>query len=68
MSLPASEIEVHVLQATKSIQEWAKMYDISEAKMAWYVPSEKGKELVEALLKKFLFPVVESLKNKNMDR
>ncbi|VDP01673.1 unnamed protein product [Heligmosomoides polygyrus] len=44
------------------------MYDISEAKMAWYVPSEKGKELVEALLKKFLFPVVESLKNKNMDR
>ncbi|KAK6015019.1 hypothetical protein OSTOST_19564 [Ostertagia ostertagi] len=49
-------------------QEWGKMYDIAEAKMAWYVPGEKGKELVEALLKKFLFPVVESLKDKNMDR
>ncbi|PIO71577.1 hypothetical protein TELCIR_06521 [Teladorsagia circumcincta] len=50
------------------IREWGKMYDMSEAKMAWYVPGEKGKELVEALLKKFFFPVVESLKNKNMDR
>ncbi|VDO28298.1 unnamed protein product [Haemonchus placei] len=50
------------------VREWGRMYEMAEAKMAWYVPSEKGKQLVEALLNKFLFPVVESLKDENMDR
>ncbi|WKY03235.1 hypothetical protein Q1695_004743 [Nippostrongylus brasiliensis] len=50
------------------IREWGKQYDMSEVKMAWYVPGAKAKALVEELLKKFLFPVVESLKNKDMDR
>ncbi|VDL79910.1 unnamed protein product [Nippostrongylus brasiliensis] len=49
-------------------EEWGKQYDMSEVKMAWYVPGAKAKALVEELLKKFLFPVVESLKNKDMDR
>uniref|UniRef100_A0A158PC00 BLM10_mid domain-containing protein n=1 Tax=Angiostrongylus cantonensis TaxID=6313 RepID=A0A158PC00_ANGCA len=50
------------------IREWSKVYDFCETKMAWHVPNDKSKELVEALLTKFLFPTVESLKNKDMDR
>ncbi|VDM53878.1 unnamed protein product [Angiostrongylus costaricensis] len=50
------------------IREWSKVYNFRETKMAWHVPNEKSKELVEALLTKFLFPTIESLKNKDMDR
>ncbi|VDN33023.1 unnamed protein product [Cylicostephanus goldi] len=50
------------------VREWATLYDLQNAKMAWYVPGEPGKKLVKSLLEKFVFPVADSLRDEKMDR
>ncbi|KHJ93631.1 hypothetical protein OESDEN_06452, partial [Oesophagostomum dentatum] len=50
------------------VREWGKLHDLRESKMAWYVPGEKAKQMVKDILMKFLFPVVDSLRNATMDR
>ncbi|KAK6750531.1 hypothetical protein RB195_002481 [Necator americanus] len=50
------------------VREWGQLYGLKESKMAWYVPGEEGKGMVKLLLEKFVFPIVESLRDVNMDR
>ncbi|RCN49068.1 hypothetical protein ANCCAN_04813 [Ancylostoma caninum] len=50
------------------VREWARLHDLRESEMAWYVPGEKAKELVKSLLEKFVFPFVSSLRDAKMDR
>ncbi|KIH68823.1 hypothetical protein ANCDUO_00837 [Ancylostoma duodenale] len=49
-------------------EEWARLHDLRESEMAWYVPGEKAKGLVKSLLEKFVFPIVDSLRDAKMDR
>ncbi|VDM65588.1 unnamed protein product [Strongylus vulgaris] len=50
------------------VREWGTLHDLQQSKMAWYVPGEKGKELVKLLLRKFVFPVVDLLRDEKLDR
>ncbi|VDO30961.1 unnamed protein product [Haemonchus placei] len=50
------------------IREWSRLYKLDEMKMAWHIPSEKGKAVIEEILKKFLFPIVDEIMALPVDR
>ncbi|KAK6055434.1 hypothetical protein COOONC_07063 [Cooperia oncophora] len=48
--------------------EWSRLYKLEEMKMAWHIPTERGKAVIEEILKKFLFPVMDEIMAAQMDR
>ncbi|KAK6750530.1 hypothetical protein RB195_002480 [Necator americanus] len=50
------------------IREWGRLYKLEDVKMAWNVPSEKCRAVMEEILRKFLFPVMDLIKHVHVDR
>ncbi|XGW27629.1 hypothetical protein V3C99_007881 [Haemonchus contortus] len=50
------------------IREWSRLYKLSEIKMAWHIPNERGKAVIEEILRKFLFPIMDEIKTVHVDR
>ncbi|ETN84788.1 hypothetical protein NECAME_06672 [Necator americanus] len=48
--------------------EWGRLYKLEDVKMAWNVPSEKCRAVMEEILRKFLFPVMDLIKHVHVDR
>ncbi|VDM52991.1 unnamed protein product [Angiostrongylus costaricensis] len=50
------------------IREWGRLYEIKDMKMAWHIPNNRGKAVIEEMLKKFLFPVMDLVNSVEVDR
>uniref|UniRef100_A0A158P7I9 BLM10_mid domain-containing protein n=1 Tax=Angiostrongylus cantonensis TaxID=6313 RepID=A0A158P7I9_ANGCA len=50
------------------IREWGRLYEIKDMKMAWHIPNNRGNAVVEEMLKKFLFPVMDLVNSVEVDR
>ncbi|KAK6031583.1 hypothetical protein OSTOST_02260, partial [Ostertagia ostertagi] len=50
------------------LREWSRLYKLEEMKMAWHIPNERGKAVIEEILKKFLFPVMDEIQTVHVDR
>ncbi|WKY03229.1 hypothetical protein Q1695_004740 [Nippostrongylus brasiliensis] len=50
------------------IREWSRLYKLEDMKMAWHIPSDRGKAVIIEILNKFLFPVMDQLKIEHVDR
>ncbi|XGW27632.1 hypothetical protein V3C99_007882, partial [Haemonchus contortus] len=50
------------------IREWSRLYKLDEVKMAWHIPSDRGKAVIEEILKKFLFPIMDEIMALPVDR
>ncbi|KAK5978777.1 hypothetical protein GCK32_001503 [Trichostrongylus colubriformis] len=50
------------------LREWNRLYKLEEMKMAWHIPNERGKAVIEEILKKFLFPIMDEIKTVHVDR
>ncbi|EYC04050.1 hypothetical protein Y032_0090g2387 [Ancylostoma ceylanicum] len=56
------------LQEWVPLREWGRLYRLEDVKMAWNVPNEKGKAVIQELVKKFLFPVMDMIRTAHVDR
>ncbi|VDK56456.1 unnamed protein product [Cylicostephanus goldi] len=50
------------------IREWARLYNREEVKMAWNIPNERGRAVIEEILNKFFFPTMDLVKTVHVDR
>ncbi|CAJ0602003.1 unnamed protein product [Cylicocyclus nassatus] len=50
------------------IREWARLYNRDEVKMAWNIPSERGRAVMKEILNKFFFPTMDLVQTVHVER